>query len=42
VQVAPKIYVPRDADDAMLEAKYQEMQSALERITEIAEAEVAR
>ncbi len=42
VQVAPKIHVPRDADDSMLEAKYREMQSALERITEIAEAEVAR
>lgn len=38
VQVAPKIYVPRDADEAMLEAKYKEMQSALERITEVAEA----
>ena len=37
VQVAPKIYVPRDADDALLEAKYNEMQSALERITELAE-----
>jgi lysophospholipid acyltransferase (LPLAT)-like uncharacterized protein len=42
VQVAPKIFVPRDADEALLEAKYQEMQSALERITEIAEAQVAR
>lgn len=38
VQVAPKIYVPRDADDATLEAKYQQMQSELERITEAAEA----
>lgn len=37
VQVAPRIYVSRDADDAMLEIKYQEMQSALERITESAE-----
>jgi hypothetical protein len=42
VQVAPKIWVPRDADEATLEAKYREMQSALERITEIAEAQVAR
>jgi lysophospholipid acyltransferase (LPLAT)-like uncharacterized protein len=37
VQVAPKIYVPRNADDALLEAKYREMQTALERITEFAE-----
>src|SRR5581483_11639168 len=27
VQVAPKIYVPSDADDTLLEAKYREMQS---------------
>lgn len=38
VQVAPKIYVPRDAEEAMLETKYQEMQSELVRITEVAEA----
>ena len=38
MRVAPRIYVPRDADEALLEAKYQEMQSALERITELAEA----
>jgi len=37
VQVAPKIFVPRDADEALLEAKYQKMQSELERITEVAE-----
>lgn len=37
VQVAPKIYVPRDAEDVMLEGKYQEMQAALERITDVAE-----
>ena len=37
VQVAPRIHVPRDADEAMLESKYQEMQAALERITEVAE-----
>jgi lysophospholipid acyltransferase (LPLAT)-like uncharacterized protein len=41
VRVAPKIYVPRDADEALLEAKYREMQSALERITELAEAHFA-
>ena len=41
VQVAPKIYVPRDADEDLLEAKYQEMQAALERITTIAEAHFA-
>ena len=41
VQVAPKIYVPRDADETLLEAKYREMQSALERITESAEEQVA-
>ncbi len=38
VQVAPKIYVARDADDTLLETKYREMQSALERITKIAES----
>jgi lysophospholipid acyltransferase (LPLAT)-like uncharacterized protein len=37
VRVAARIYVPRDADDALLEEKYREMQSALERITEFAE-----
>ena len=37
VQVAPKIYVPRDADEETMEARYNEMQSALERITEFAE-----
>ncbi len=37
VRVAARIYVPRDADDALLEEKYREMQSALERITEYAE-----
>jgi len=41
VQVAPKIYVPRDADEALLETKYREMQSALARITESAEKQVA-
>ena len=38
VQVAPKIYVPGDADEAMLENQYQHMQSELMRITEVAEA----
>jgi hypothetical protein len=37
VRVASRIYVPRDADEATLEMKYREMQSALERITEFAE-----
>jgi lysophospholipid acyltransferase (LPLAT)-like uncharacterized protein len=37
VQVAPKIYVPREADDSLIESKYQTMQSELERITKIAE-----
>ena len=37
VQVAPKIFVPRDADESTLEAKYNEMQSELERITQLAE-----
>ena len=41
VQVAPQIYVPRDADQSLLEAKYTEMQSALERITKTAEASFA-
>jgi hypothetical protein len=37
VRVASKIYVPGDADDVMLEERYQEMQAALERITDFAE-----
>jgi hypothetical protein len=37
VRVASRIYVPHDADEATLEMKYREMQSALERITEFAE-----
>ncbi len=41
VQVAPKIYIPRDADEATLEARYNEMQSELERITELAERHVS-
>jgi lysophospholipid acyltransferase (LPLAT)-like uncharacterized protein len=40
VQVAPRIYVPRDADEATMDARYNEMQSALERITEFAEGHV--
>ena len=31
------IYVPRDADAAMIEAKHQEMQKELERVRDIAE-----
>ncbi len=37
VRVAAKIYVPGDADDALLEEKHREMQTALERITKFAE-----
>lgn len=41
VRVARKIFVPGDADDAVMEARYQEMQAALERITEYAENKAA-
>jgi lysophospholipid acyltransferase (LPLAT)-like uncharacterized protein len=41
VQVAPRIYVPRDADEPTLEARYDEMQAALERITQVAEMDVS-
>ena len=37
VQVAPRIFVQRDADDNALDAKYHQMQAELERITELAE-----
>ena len=37
VRVAPRIYVPRDADNSTMDARYSEMQSALERITRLAE-----
>jgi hypothetical protein len=32
------IYVPRDADSEMIKAKHEEMQKALERVRDIAEA----
>lgn len=38
VSVAKVITVPRDADDATMEARYDEMQAALERITSWGEA----
>jgi len=40
VRVAKQVAVPADADDAVMEMCYREMQSALERITEYAEAKV--
>ncbi len=39
VRVARKICVPADADDATMEKYHAEMQAALERITEFAEAQ---
>ena len=39
VRVARKISVPADADDAAMEKYHAEMQAALERITEFAEAQ---
>jgi len=39
VRVARKIYVPADADDAAMEKYHAEMQAALERVTEFAEAQ---
>ena len=39
VRVAKYIRVPPDADDAALERHYAEMQAALERVTEFAEAQ---
>ena len=40
VRVARKIFVPPDADDAAMEKYHAEMQAALERVTEFAEAQV--
>jgi len=34
---APPIYVPRDADAELMEAKHAEMQRELERVRDIAE-----
>jgi lysophospholipid acyltransferase (LPLAT)-like uncharacterized protein len=39
VRVARKILVPADADDAAMEKYHAEMQAALERVTEFAEAQ---
>jgi len=39
VRAARKIFVPPDADDAAMERYYTEMQAALERVTEFAEAQ---
>jgi lysophospholipid acyltransferase (LPLAT)-like uncharacterized protein len=39
VRFARKIFVPADADDAALERYHSEMQAALDRITEFAEAQ---
>lgn len=41
VQVAPKIIVAPDSDNAAIERQHAEMQAALERITQIAEAHFA-
>ena len=41
VRVASKIYIARDADDALLEERYQEMQTALDRVTDFAERNLA-
>ena len=41
VQVAPKIFVPPDADDAALERYHAEMQAALERVMNVAETHFA-
>ena len=39
VRVAKQIPVPSNADDALIESRYQQMQAALERITTFAEAQ---
>ncbi len=41
VRVARKIFVPPDADDAAMERYHTEMQAALERVTDFAEAQFA-
>ena len=35
---APPIHVPKDADAEMIKAKHEEMQKALERVRDVAEA----
>lgn len=42
VRFARKIFVPADADDAAMEAYHGQMQAALERVTNFAEAQVGR
>lgn len=42
VQVAPRIFVPPDADDAATERCHAEMQAALERVRDVAEAKFAK
>lgn len=42
VRVARKIYVPADAADAAMEKYHAEMQAALERVTEFAEAQFSQ
>jgi lysophospholipid acyltransferase (LPLAT)-like uncharacterized protein len=42
VRVAKYIYVPPDADDAALDRHHAEMQAALERVTEFAEAQYSQ
>jgi len=42
VRVAKYIHVPPDADDAALDRHYTEMQAALERVTEFAEAQFSQ
>ena len=41
VRVARKIFVPPDAEDAAMQNYHAEMQAALERVTEFAEAQIA-
>ncbi len=42
VRVARKIFVPPDADDAAMESYHAEMQAALQRVTQFAEAQFTR
>jgi lysophospholipid acyltransferase (LPLAT)-like uncharacterized protein len=34
VRIAPPIYVPPDADDALMKAKHEELQRALEEVSQ--------
>ena len=42
LRCAKRIVVPTDADDAVLDRCYNEMQAALERVTEYAESQAAQ